>query len=118
MAKITVGGNEFTVAPLSFYDIERAWPCFVKAQATDDPIEATGHFVDFLSVVLSNDTPEFADPTVLKKRLRMSEMANVATAVREILVENEMIAGEAAAPEQPDQAPVFGTATAPASSAS
>ena len=126
MASITVGGKNYDIAPLTFYQIEKAWPCFLAAQAETDSIATTGHYLGFVAAILEDAEPAFADVTALKKAMLMTEMPSLADTVRQILVENKMIddkppaVGEtqpapevAAAPA--DEAPVGpSTETAPA----
>ena len=98
MTKITIGDQDYDVPELSFYTIEKAWPHFLLAQeaALDgDVMAATGAFVVFLAATLEDVAPELADPEVLKKRLKAKQMAKVASSVRAILVDNEMMEGEA-----------------------
>ena len=98
MTKITIGNDEYDVPELSFYTIEKAWPHFLAAQEAamvGDVMGATSAFIVFLSATLEEVAPDLADPLTLKKRLKARQMADVAASVRMILIENDMLSGEA-----------------------
>ncbi len=119
MASITIGGQVIDVPPLSFFQLETAWPHFQAAQATADPIMATGSYLSFLAAIMQPAHPEFANPDDLKRALLVKEISGVTTSVSDILIENEMLPkpGEpqpATEPEAGDLSPGI----APGSSAS
>jgi len=126
MAKITVGGKEYTVPELNFYAVERAWPFVVKAMESMDPISGASAGIsivvaglvedeDFQPLKYGLDADVDRDQAFelltkkFKRALKATEIPAVRDAVNEIVKEAGLIAesGELTEEENP------GTGTAP-----
>ena len=92
MTSVTIGGKTYEVGLLSWYQVEKGWPAIRALQNDPDPIMGVGHYFDFLSGILGDDHVELADVVMMKKAVKMTELAEIGAAVRAILIENTLIA--------------------------
>ena len=112
MAKITIGGTEYTIPELSFMALERAWPYIQAAMVTvaDDPMRGPNAALRIIAAGIMDgenfDPPRYGvkappeeeeaihDQVVLffRKKLKAKEIALLKNCVDEILEEAGLVA--------------------------
>lgn len=108
MAKITLMGRDFDVAPYMIAELEEAAPFIDRINATPGSVTsvtggvaATVDLIGFLAVGLSRVDPALTADEI-KKRVGLADIAAMQTAFNEILTDSGLGAkGEAMAPSAP-----------------
>ena len=137
MAKVTIGGKEYTVTELNFIGLEKAWPFIEEAMTSRDPMKGPSAAVSVIAagLVYAEDfdasrywsadnltEDEYFDTMVkyLKRKLKSSEIANVRDCLNTITEEAGLAGDEdpqlAALMEGMNPSPETAAGTSPNSS--
>lgn len=123
MASVVIGGKEYTIPELNFVALERAWPYIEESMVTVDPMRGASTGIHIIAAGLVEapgfQASEFHVPvdlaptedqihahvvTFLKKKLRASELKNIAPCIDQIIKEagfNEEEGEDKAATDNP-----------------
>lgn len=58
MTTISVGGEKYTVKPMNFKTMKKAWPLIMKSQQTEDPMEIASFAIEVMSLAMVRANPE------------------------------------------------------------
>lgn len=107
MAKVTIGGKEYTIPELSFLALEKAWPHIERSMISTDPMVASSTGLHIIALGLQHaegqpfDKNDFEVPDLglndddthqhvvhfLKRKLKASELNRIAPCINQIIEE-------------------------------
>ena len=112
--QVTIGGEQIAVPfPISFIDLEAAWPGWEHCASAGNRIEFASACLEFLAPIL-----KVGDVAALKAKLLPSEMDDLGQTVMDVLRDNKVIPAEDAPETDASQGEAKPVTTPPASASS